>query len=155
MAAFKRPEQPLELYEFEGCPFCKKVPDKHMHMGYHCSISPLRHLALEMEAKSATDDSTLSPHVAYDRPQVREAISLLDLDVMVRPSPRDGVVWRPQAVEKGGKAMFPFLVDPNTGEGCMQCIYPSLVAPQSASSCDCYLKERPLIPRLIQRDEAA
>eukprot|EP00955_Chlamydomonas_euryale_P029791 313929-Chlamydomonas_euryale.AAC.2 len=25
VASFKRPAQPLELYEFEGCPFCKKV----------------------------------------------------------------------------------------------------------------------------------
>ena len=27
VASFKRPEQLLELYEFEGCPFCKKVGD--------------------------------------------------------------------------------------------------------------------------------
>ncbi len=40
---------------------------------------------------------------------------MLDLDVQVRPSPRDGVRWRPEAVKLGGKSMFPFLVDPNTG----------------------------------------
>ncbi len=47
--------------------------------------------------------------------QVREAISILDLDVDVRPTPKDGKVWRPKAVQLGGKAQFPFLVDPNTG----------------------------------------
>lgn len=36
--------------------------------------------------------------------QVREAISILDLDVMVYPTPKGGVTWRPKAVELGGKA---------------------------------------------------
>jgi hypothetical protein len=46
---------------------------------------------------------------------VREAISVLDLDVRVYPCPKGGPTWRPKAVELGGKAQFPFLVDPNTG----------------------------------------
>jgi hypothetical protein len=25
VSSFKRPEKPLVLYEFQGCPFCKKV----------------------------------------------------------------------------------------------------------------------------------
>ena len=25
VGGFRRPAQPLELYEFEGCPFCRKV----------------------------------------------------------------------------------------------------------------------------------
>lgn len=48
--------------------------------------------------------------------KVREAISILDLDVTVYPCPKGGQVWRPKAVELGGKAQFPFLVDNNTGE---------------------------------------
>ncbi|GFR42224.1 hypothetical protein Agub_g3117 [Astrephomene gubernaculifera] len=71
VAGLKRPAQPLELYEFEGCPFCKKV---------------------------------------------REAICILDLDVLVYPCPKDGATWRPKAVSLGGKRQFPFLVDPNTGK---------------------------------------
>jgi len=67
---FQRPEKPLEIYEFEACPFCKKV---------------------------------------------REAVSILDIDVVFYPCPRDGKVWRPKAVEMGGKSMFPYMVDPNTG----------------------------------------
>eukprot|EP00741_Cyanophora_paradoxa_P023727 tig00021616_g22918.t1 len=66
----KRPEKPLELYEFEACPFCRKV---------------------------------------------REAVSILDIDVIVYPCPKDGTKWRPEAIEKGGKKQFPYLVDPNTG----------------------------------------
>lgn len=71
VGAFARPEKPLVLYEFEGCPFCKKV---------------------------------------------REAVSVLDLDVEVRPCPRDGPTYRPYVAEKGGKAQFPYLEDPNTNE---------------------------------------
>lgn len=70
VAQLQRPAQPIILYEFEGCPFCKKV---------------------------------------------REAVSVLDLDCLFYPCPRDGPTFRPQALAKGGKAMFPYLEDPNTG----------------------------------------
>lgn len=39
---------------------------------------------------------------------------ILDLDALVLPCPKDGPTFRPQAVEKGGKAQFPYLIDPNT-----------------------------------------
>lgn len=65
----KRPEQPLELWDFEGCPFCRKA---------------------------------------------REALSILDLDVHVYPCPKGGPRFRPGLVERGGKALFPYLHDPNT-----------------------------------------
>jgi glutathione S-transferase len=65
-----RPARPLELYEFEACPFCRKV---------------------------------------------REALSALDLDAMVYPCPRGGERFRPTVVARGGRASFPFLVDPNRG----------------------------------------
>lgn len=75
VGSFPRPALPLELYEFEGCPFCKKV---------------------------------------------REAVSMLDLDVMMYPCPRDGPnqlsPWRAKVVQEGGKAQFPYLKDPNTGK---------------------------------------
>lgn len=63
-----RPERLLELYEFEACPFCRKV---------------------------------------------REALSILDLDARVRPCPKNGPTYRPWVKERGGKAQFPYLVDPN------------------------------------------
>lgn len=65
-----RPAQPLELYEFEACPFCRKV---------------------------------------------REALSILDLEAIVRPCPKGGPNHRPWVEREGGKAQFPYLVDPNTG----------------------------------------
>mmetsp|Transcript_9060 Transcript_9060/g.15567 ORF Transcript_9060/g.15567 Transcript_9060/m.15567 type:complete len:350 (-) Transcript_9060:80-1129(-) len=67
---FKRPAQPIVLYEFEACPFCKKV---------------------------------------------REACAILDLDVMFKPCPKDSPTFRPEAIADGGKKMFPYLKDPNTG----------------------------------------
>ena len=72
----KTPEQPLELYDFEACPFCRMA---------------------------------------------REAISALSLDPVVYPCPKEGQRFRPQVEAKGGKLMFPYLVDPNTGV----CMYES------------------------------
>jgi glutathione S-transferase len=66
-----RPAKPLELYEFEGCPFCRKV---------------------------------------------REALTMLDLRATLYPCPKGGPTYRPQVVARGGRAMFPYLVDPNTGD---------------------------------------
>ncbi|MEM1246700.1 MAG: glutathione S-transferase N-terminal domain-containing protein [Acidobacteriota bacterium] len=66
----KRPDQLLEVYEFENCPFCRKV---------------------------------------------REALSILDLDARIWPCPKNGPRYRPELIERGGKAQFPYLVDPNTG----------------------------------------
>jgi glutathione S-transferase len=67
----KRPAKPLRLYEFESCPYCRKV---------------------------------------------REALSILDLEADVFPCPKGGTRFRPEVVAKGGKAQFPWLVDPNTGK---------------------------------------
>lgn len=64
-----RPEQLLELYEFEACPFCRKV---------------------------------------------RELLTTLDLDAKIYPCPKNGTRYRPEVVARGGKAQFPYLVDPNT-----------------------------------------
>ncbi len=65
-----RPGQPLELWDFEGCPYCRKA---------------------------------------------REALSILDLDARVYPCPKNGSRFRPGLIERGGKAQFPYLLDPNTG----------------------------------------
>jgi glutathione S-transferase len=46
---------------------------------------------------------------------VREALTELDLDVEIYPCPRSGERFRPELVERGGKAQFPYLVDRNTG----------------------------------------
>ncbi|MEE9279208.1 MAG: glutathione S-transferase N-terminal domain-containing protein [Myxococcota bacterium] len=64
-----RPERTLELWDFEGCPYCRKA---------------------------------------------REALSILDLDALVYPCPKKGRRYRPGLVERGGKAQFPYLADPNT-----------------------------------------
>lgn len=64
------PEQTIVLYEFEGCPFCRKV---------------------------------------------REALTALDLSAEIRPCPKNGNRFRPEVKNLGGKTMFPYLIDPNTG----------------------------------------
>lgn len=67
--AESKPEELLQLYEFEACPFCRLV---------------------------------------------REVLTELDLDAHVFPCPKNGVRYRPRVTELGGKAQFPFLVDPNS-----------------------------------------
>nr|WEU39140.1 glutathione S-transferase [Saccharina japonica] len=64
-----QPRKPIEIYEFEGCPFCRKV---------------------------------------------REAVNILDLDVVFYPCPQDGPTFRPKANKLGGSKQFPYMVDPNS-----------------------------------------
>jgi glutathione S-transferase len=47
---------------------------------------------------------------------VREVLTELDIDVEIYPCPKSGERYRPQLVERAGKAQHPYLVDPNTGE---------------------------------------
>ena len=47
--------------------------------------------------------------------KVREALTMLDLDVLVKPTPHGGTRYRPEAIALGGKKQFPLLVDPNAG----------------------------------------
>lgn len=61
-----RPTAPVVLYDYEACPFCRKV---------------------------------------------REACTVLDLDVLVKPCPRGGTRFRPEVEARGGKLSFPYLVD--------------------------------------------
>lgn len=70
-AAGSQPIELLELYDMEGCPFCRVV---------------------------------------------REALTDLDIDAMIYPCPKNGVVFRPLVERLGGKQQFPFLFDPNTDE---------------------------------------
>ncbi|CAH8282608.1 unnamed protein product [Eruca vesicaria subsp. sativa] len=60
----------LQLFEFEACPFCRRV---------------------------------------------REAMTELDLSVEVYPCPKGSARHREMVRRSGGKEMFPFLIDPNTG----------------------------------------
>lgn len=62
----ERPRQPLHLYEFEACPFCRRV---------------------------------------------REALTALDLCVLVFPCPKGGQRFRPEVQRKGGRLRFPYFED--------------------------------------------
>ncbi len=48
--------------------------------------------------------------------KVRETLTMLDLDVLIRPAPHGGTRFRPEAIARGGKKQFPLLVDPNTDQ---------------------------------------
>lgn len=56
-------------------------------------------------------DIELSPYCRL----VRELLTELDLDAMIYPCPAGGTRFRPLAEPLGGKQLFPFLHDPNTG----------------------------------------
>lgn len=46
---------------------------------------------------------------------VREVLTELDLDAVIYPCPKGGTRFRDELKSRGGKAQFPYLVDPNTG----------------------------------------
>jgi glutathione S-transferase len=66
---------------------------------------------LKPEAPLMLFDMEGCPHCRL----VREALTELDLDAEIYPCPKQGERFRPLVLEKGGKAQFPFLIDPNTG----------------------------------------
>lgn len=71
MVRTRQPEKMLELYDMEGCPWCRPV---------------------------------------------REALTELDLDVLIKPCPK-GQPGHWEALEQAsGQRRVPFLVDPNSGE---------------------------------------
>ncbi len=93
----RRPVAALVLYEFEACPFCRRV---------------------------------------------REALDELGLEVEIRPCPKGGARFRPEVIALGGKAQFPYLVDPNTARALyeskeiaryLQCEYGSGEPPRAVS----------------------
>ena len=66
-----QPTKPIVLYEFEACPFCRRV---------------------------------------------RETATQLDLQLLVKPCPKDALTHRDEAMNNGNtKGTFPYLVDENTG----------------------------------------
>merc|ERR1711879_215522 len=70
VSEFSRPQQAIELYDNESCPFCRKV---------------------------------------------REAVAILDLDVLYKPTPRGGLKFRSELTELAGRVQVPYMTDPNTG----------------------------------------
>jgi len=46
--------------------------------------------------------------------KAREALSALDLEATIYPCPKNGPRFRPKVQRRGGKAQFPYLIDPNT-----------------------------------------
>ena len=57
--------------------------------------------------------------------KVREALTMLDLEVEIRPAPHGGTRFRPEAIARGGKKQFPLLIDPNLGPDTDQVLYES------------------------------
>jgi glutathione S-transferase len=47
--------------------------------------------------------------------RAREAVSLLDLEVLIKPCPKGGMRFRPELQTRGGRAQLPYLVDEGAG----------------------------------------
>jgi hypothetical protein len=148
-----RPQKTLELYEFEACPFCRKVsprpptalapraapasPAASTRLGSRAGRSrkrratprspappprrrppaPAPRCARPSRCSTSMSSSTPAPRTAPGtrthaqlRPRRRARAHA------GAPTRGRGVrSYRPQAVSLGGKAQFPYLVDPNTG----------------------------------------
>lgn len=103
--------------------------------GYKLSIIPKqpdRYTILTLFDKyQISETSTIPPQLQQREPlilydiescpycrKVREAVSILSLDVIFRPCPKNGYPWRRFVKEKYTVTTFPFLVDPNTQAQC-------------------------------------
>ena len=100
-----RPQKTLELYEFEACPFCRKVSPRHpiARAPRAAPASPAASTRLgsragrsrKRRAPQKAPGAPVPPHPRRGadrsrRAQVREAVSMLDIDVIVYPCPKDG-----------------------------------------------------------------
>ncbi len=70
----------------------------------------------------------------------REAVSDTGVTVLVKPCPKGGSRYRPELLQIGGKAQFPYVIDPNTNE---QMYESADIAKYLRKSYGC--KSRPLI----------
>jgi hypothetical protein len=153
-----RPQKTLELYEFEACPFCRKVSPRHpiarapraapaspaasTRLGSRAGRSRKRRApqkapgapvprapaaaptaraaprcARPSRCSTSMSSSTPAPRTAPGtRPHAQLRPRRRARAHAGAPTGGRGVrSYRPQAVSLGGKAQFPYLVDPNTG----------------------------------------
>ncbi|KAG4982331.1 hypothetical protein JHK87_027080 [Glycine soja] len=128
-----RPEKPIEIYEFESCPFCRKVwifkdSNRLLFQVFFMRIPSLFKIlfpALVQTTDGVPVRGTFGGRGEYNARswldtdlllcEVREIVAILDLDVLFYPCPRNGPNFRQKVLEMGGKLQFPYMVDPNTG----------------------------------------
>ncbi|RZC78619.1 hypothetical protein C5167_002829 [Papaver somniferum] len=139
-----RPEKPIEIYEFEGCPFCKKglsftAPPYLTEKIACCTRHWMLSYRADLDNYGEPDSSHMVVGPIFTAPpyltekiacctrhwmlscradlaiMVREIVSVLDLDVLYYPCPMNGPNFRPKVAQMGGKKQFPYMVDPNTG----------------------------------------
>ncbi len=98
-------------------------------------VNPVKHTATILESVATSTltawrgcmvvkaaEQPEKPLILYDMEacpycrRVREALTALHLDVEIRPCPKGGRRFRPEAEATGGKQLFPLLVDQNTGK---------------------------------------
>ncbi len=93
----RRPERPLELYEFESCPYCRKVREAFSELDLDHISRPTPRGSERNRAKvEALGGQRLFPY-------------------QVRNVAKRGRA-RPALVALGGKMQVPYLIDPNTEE---------------------------------------
>ena len=83
-------------------------------------IATLARLGHALRARTEPDTPPVVPLVLYEYEacpmcrRVREALTDLAIPAEIRPCPRRGERFRPDAIAQSGARQFPFLVDPNT-----------------------------------------
>ena len=110
VATWKRPVQPLILYEFQ----VRERP-RSTTQTRQCGCKRPSVQRTPLSSSFLVDVPPSSSQGCPFCRRVREALTYFDLDHEVRPCPRDGPTWRKKVVAEFGKAQFPVLVDNNTG----------------------------------------
>ncbi|KAK1264088.1 hypothetical protein QJS04_geneDACA016253 [Acorus gramineus] len=100
----------LQLYEFEACPFCRRVREAMTELDLSVEGKPIgaptvngKFVFIHLIKSHQTGEVLSSAHL------------LRDSTPKVYPCPKGSVRHREVVRRIGGKDQFPFLVDPNTG----------------------------------------
>lgn len=95
----RRPRLPLQLYEFENCPFCRRVRETLCLLDLDAEIYPCPR-------------ETMRSYGYMNQSRFRPTVKELGCVIADR-GPRPGLSGSPRR-PRSGALQFPFLVDPNT-----------------------------------------
>jgi glutaredoxin len=95
------------------------TPTRALELGFSTAASLIRGFAGTVASAAGDRPRELLELYEFEAcpycRKAREAMSALRLDYLARPCPKGGKRYRPRVIELGGKRMYPYLVDANTG----------------------------------------
>ena len=100
-ARAQKPAQPIRLYEFEACPFCRRVREAATFLDLEVAFASM-HVCMCESRYLLVDALTYTP-------------TQLEVYPCPKSPPGETGRHRTEVLQRGGKETFPFLVDLNSG----------------------------------------